>query len=588
MTMHQWPRLTVSVADIADRQAIHRVRHDVYATELGQYESSPDGILIDAEDICSIYLTASADGEMVGFVGVTPPSSPHFSVDKHLLRDEIPFPFDDRLYEIRALTVTRPFRGSLIASALMYAAFRWVEAHGGTRILSVGRREVLDMYLRIGLKQVGLSFQCGAVTYDLISAETSEIAARFTQPDSRLQRLENQVNWRLSVAFHRPSECYHGGAFFDAVGDRFDDLRRKEAVISADVLDAWFPPAPAAQQALKEHLVWTMSTSPPNHAEGLVQTIARVRGIEPNCILTGGGSSPLMFLALRHWLNPASRVLIFDPMYGEYAHLLDKVVRCQVERFLLDRTEGYRLDLGRLARKLSEGFDLFIWVNPNSPTGLYVSRAEVEAVLEESPANTRAWIDETYVEYAGPGCSLEPFAACSENVVVCKSLSKVYSLSGLRAGYLCGSPHQLEELRVLTPPWSVSLPAQIAATYALQSPDYYSMRYQETHELRRSLVNELIRLGITEIIPGIANFIMFHLPAKSPDAASVVQQCRAQGLFLRDAGGMGSAMGCHAMRIAVKDAATNQQMLSILGNVLQSTDHARTATTLVQEQGHPI
>ena len=50
----------------------------------------------------------------------------------------------------------------------------------------------------------------------------------------------------------------------------------------------------------------------------------------------------------------------------------------------------------------------------------------------------------------------------SEKVIVCKSLSKVYALSGLRAAYLCAPPHQLEELRALTPPWSVSLPAQIA------------------------------------------------------------------------------------------------------------------------------
>jgi aspartate/methionine/tyrosine aminotransferase len=115
--------------------------------------------------------------------------------------------------------------------------------------------------------------------------------------------------------------------------------------------------------------------------------------------------------------------------------------------FLLHRNNGYRLDLELLRKKLSEDFDLFIWVNPNSPTGLHVPKADVEAVLRESSGCRRVWIDETYVDYVGVEHSLETFAEISENVLVCKSLSKVYVLSGLRAVYLCASPHQLESLR---------------------------------------------------------------------------------------------------------------------------------------------
>jgi histidinol-phosphate/aromatic aminotransferase/cobyric acid decarboxylase-like protein len=568
-------RLSISIANAAQRQAIYGVRHDVYAAELGQYESRPDGILPDATDINSVYITASAGGELAGFVGVTPPSSPRFSVDKYLPRDEIPFTFDERLYEIRALTVKRALRSSRIAGCLMYAAFRWVEAHGGKRILSIGRREVLDMYLRLGLKRAGRSFKCGAVTYDLISAETRDIATQLERFRSGVDRMERKVDWKLGIAFRRPAECYHGGAFFDAIGDQFDDLNKRKNVISADVLDAWFPPAPAAQQVLLRQLEWIMRTSPPTHADGLAQTIARVRGVEPSCILTGGGSSALIFLAFRHWLTASSRVLVLDPSYGEYTHVLDKIVQCKVERFLLDRRDGYRLDLDLLAKKLSEGFDLFVWVNPNSPTGLHVAKADVEVVLRESSACGRVWLDETYVEYAGLEHSLESFAVQRENTIVCKSLSKVHALSGLRAAYLCASPHQLEDLRVLTPPWSVSLPAQIAATCALQSPDYYAMRYRETHELRTELMNGLLRLGITEIIPGIANFVMFHLPTGVDDAASTVMACRAQGLYLRDVTGMGSAIGSHAIRMAVKDTETNQRMLNILGGVLHQPTEAR-------------
>ena len=136
--------------------------------------------------------------------------------------------------------------------------------------------------------------------------------------------------------------------------------------------------------------------------------------------------------------------------------------------------------------------------------------------------------------------------------------------------YLCSSPHQLESLRVINPPWSVSLPAQIAATHALKSPEYYRRRYKETHELRAKLILGLHRLGIAEIIPGCANFVMFHLPEKYDVAQSVVKKCSEHGLYLRNAAGMGSTLGSRAVRIAVKDAETNQCMLNVLNRVLES------------------
>lgn len=564
------PRITLALANSVDRAAICRARHTVYATELGQYKSRPDGILQDALGVDSVYIVASVNGEMAGFVGITPPTSPQFSVDRYLQRADIPLTFNDHLYEIRALTVLRDFRGFLIAGALMYAAFRWVESHGGTRIMAIGRREVLDMYLRVGFKRVGRSFQCGAVGYELISAMINDLHTALKRFDSRLRRMESLLDWQLDFAFRCPGECYHGGAFFDAIGDQFDRLDQKEDIIAADVLDAWFPPAPVVQDMLRKHCEWVIRTSPPTHAEGLIKTIARTRGIDPACILSGGGSSPLIFLALRHWLTPSSRVLILDPMYGEYVHVLEQIIRCRVERFVLPREEGYRLDPERLARKLGEGFDLFVWVNPNNPTGRHMPRDQVEEVLRGVPTCTRVWVDETYVEYAGPSQSLESFAMRKKNVIVCKSLSKSYALSGLRAGYLCGLPRLIAELRPLNPPWAVSLAAQIAAVYALQESDYYTMRYEQTHALRKQLTNDLAGLGISEIVPGIANFVMFHLPSEGPNATAVVSACRTHGIFLRDINRMGLAMGRHAMRMAVKDAATNERMLKILKNVLSN------------------
>lgn len=559
--------IVIRLATATDREQIYRLRHTVYARELGQHAPNADGRLSDTLDEFNVYLVAACNGNIAGFISITPPAGGRFSVDKYIRREDFPLLRDGRFHEVRLLTVTQPHRGREIAGALMYAAFRWVEAHGGDRVVAIGRREILDLYLHVGLERLGCEVRSGAVTYELLAATIPQFRTRQQDFAPLLQRLERSLDWQLDYPFRQPAPCFHGGAFFDAIGPEFDHFERRHNIINADVLDAWFPPSPKVLAALTKDLPWLLRTSPPTQCEGLARVIARVRGVAPDNILPAAGSSDAIFLAFRHWLNPASRVLILDPTYGEYAHVLEKVIGCRVDRLTLAREDNYRVDLGELASRCQLGYDLIALVNPNSPTGQHVPRAEMEKLLRTIPLSTRVWIDETYVEFAGAAESLERFAATSANVVVCKSMSKVYALSGVRAAYLCGPATIIAELRGITPPWAVGLPAQVAAVAALQDPDYYAMRYAKTHRLREALAEELSQFDGWEVLPGIANFLLCHLPAAGPTAAALVTQCRAQGLFLRDVGVMGRSFGTRALRIAVKDAATNQRMVETLARV---------------------
>ena len=108
----------------------------------------------------------------------------------------------------------------------------------------------------------------------------------------------------------------------------------------------------------------------------------------------------------------------------------------------------------------------------------------------------------------------------------------------------------------------MSLLAQVAAVKALQDPEYYAERYAETHLFREEMAEQLRALGFA-VVPGTANFLLIHLPAGGAGAAEMVQYCRQQNLFLRDASLMGTQL-TGAIRIAVKDRATNQQMLKII------------------------
>ena len=67
--------------------------------------------------------------------------------------------------------------------------------------------------------------------------------------------------------------CFHGGAFFEGIGFEFNNLYEKNNIINADVLDAWFPPAPKIKEIIQSHLPWIIKTSPPTNSEGFIKTI---------------------------------------------------------------------------------------------------------------------------------------------------------------------------------------------------------------------------------------------------------------------------------------------------------------------------
>jgi histidinol-phosphate/aromatic aminotransferase/cobyric acid decarboxylase-like protein/ribosomal protein S18 acetylase RimI-like enzyme len=548
--------------------AVRRLRHEAYARELRQHVPREDGELPDVLDGRSTYLVARCDGqpvsEVAGFVSITPPSAGLYSVERDVPREELPFSVDEGLFEVRMLTVAAEHRGSRVALLLMLAALRATEDAGATRVVIKGRDALVGMYERAGLHRIGRAVVSGAVRYEVMTATTAAMRTRATASRDLLARLVD-VDWQLPFPREPVVGCFHGGASWDAVGAGFDDLGARSAVVPADVLDAWFPPAPGVLAALAEDPAWLLRTSPPTDAAGMLAAVARVRGVDPASLLPGAGSSALVFLALGRWLSPDSRVLLLDPTYGEYEHVLRRVVGARVDALPVERCRGYRLDPADLVRAATAGqpYDLVVLVNPNSPTGQHVPRAALEAALGELPAATRVWVDETYVDYAGPDQSLERFAAASASVVVVKSMSKAYALSGARVAYLCGPADVVADLRRWTPPWAVSLPGQVAAVRALADPAYYAGRWQHTGELREDLAGRLRALGL-DVLPGSANFLLAHLPAGGPDAAAVTARCRARGVYLRDAGATSSRLGAHALRVAVRGPADDARVVEAL------------------------
>ncbi|MES1227273.1 MAG: histidinol-phosphate transaminase [Armatimonadota bacterium] len=349
----------------------------------------------------------------------------------------------------------------------------------------------------------------------------------------------------------------HGGDFFAAIGLRLDHLENRSGIVNADVLDAWYDPAPSVVEAIRQNLPWLIKTSPPTHGEGLVEVIAEARGLNVSNILLGAGSSSLIFLLFPR-LFEGKKVGVLDPMYGEYAHVLG-LCGAEVKRFELE-APLFRPDPQALAQFASE-LDGLVLVNPNSPTGVGSKKIDVMTLLAGVPPTVTVWIDETYIDFLPGAESVEGLVANHPNLIVCKSMSKYYALSGLRIGYCVANTALVDEAEEQTAPWSVGLIAQLAAAQALRDPDYYKVKVAETLALGKELAAGLTSHGYYPT-PSDANFVLAHKPGGG--VARLVERAALRGVYVRNCDSLSPRFRDDYVRVAVKTLPEQVRILEAL------------------------
>ncbi|GAA4256531.1 histidinol-phosphate aminotransferase family protein [Dactylosporangium darangshiense] len=554
--------ITIRIGTRSDLDDIFSLRHEVYAAELQQYPASDDGRLAEPADSANVFLLAEVGSTLAGFISLTPPEAPRYFVERYLDAQIAREVRADSPYEVRALTVRQRFRHTPVASLLMYAALRWVVSRGGESVIAMGRAETQDMYAKLGLHRTDYEFTVGSQRYGLMRGSVAGAETAFAQAYRRiLPRLARLVQWELASSFSPdPHHCAHGGRSFDAIGTGFDRLDRRELIITADVLDAWFSPAPRVLTALIEDPGWLARSSPPAQADGLITEIAKARGLDRDSIVVGAGSSDLIYRTFPRLIGQGSRVLLMQPTYGEYPHLVEKL-GARIDVLRLRPENGWQLDQGELQRALGRGYDLVVLVNPGNPTGRHVPGKQLWDVLQNAPASTTIWVDEAYIDYVSPSETLEPMVALSNNLIVCKTMSKAYALSGLRVGYLVAAAPFATDLRRWSPPWPVALPAQIAAIRALQDPTHYLRCWQRTGELRRTLADGLRAAADVQVLESEANFVLVRLPYEGT-AAEVRRQCEDLGVFVRDVSPLSPDFRDRYIRVAVKEVDQSRRIVA--------------------------
>ena len=284
-------------------------------------------------------------------------------------------------------------------------------------------------------------------------------------------------------------------------------------------------------------------------ARHAARALAVRHGVTPECVLpTAGGAEAFTLVArMRPWRRP----VVVHPQFTEPEAALVAAGH-QVTRVVLSDHDGFRLD----PAAVPEDADLVVVGNPTNPTGVLHPRALLASLVRPDRVVVA---DEAFMD-AVPG---EPESLVgTPGVLVLRSLTKTWSLPGVRAGYVVGDPAHLAELSRQQPPWSVSTPAaaaMVACSTAVARTEA-DRRALAVAGWRAVLVDGLSARGLMVAGDPATPFVLVNGPT------GLRERLREQGFAVRR-GDTFPGLGPDWIRIAVRDPATTDRLLGALDRV---------------------
>jgi histidinol-phosphate aminotransferase len=294
---------------------------------------------------------------------------------------------------------------------------------------------------------------------------------------------------------------------------------------------------------------------PDRHAAGVRRLLAERHGVEPEQIALGNGAAELLQSAALALLTPGSELLTPWPSYPLYPLLAAHAGATPV--FAPN---------GLGTGEATERTRVLVICNPNDPTGAYLPSDELRALLEGLPSHVHVLVDEALIHFQ----DAEDVDACLRLVdvfprlLVVRTFSKIYGLSGLRAGYAVGSDPEL--LAAVAPVLGVNALTQAALEHALRTGDAeIERRRRSVSRERRHLTDGLRALG-ADVADSQANFVWLRAPGMSGDALAVA--LRRQGVIVAPGGPLGAD---DHVRVGLLNSAATDRVLRAYENAASAT-----------------
>ncbi|MCM8794728.1 MAG: histidinol-phosphate transaminase [Candidatus Omnitrophica bacterium] len=291
-------------------------------------------------------------------------------------------------------------------------------------------------------------------------------------------------------------------------------------------------PSPKALEAIRQKLK-DLNRYPDSHCFYLVRKLAERMNVRPEQIIVGNGSDELITLACRAFLNPSDEVIVADPTFLIY-RIASELSEAQVK---VVPSKRFRYDLEGMRRAVSPRTKIIFIANPDNPTGTYVTRAEVDAFMNSLPDEVIVFFDEAYAELVdAPDYPDTREYLRGHPVIITRTFSKAYGLSGIRVGYGMAPENLIQPMQKVREPFNVNSLAQAAALAALDDREHLEATRSLLREQKPLLYAAMEKAGMSPV-PSAANFILFHAGPRAPEIAQallkkgiIVREMKAWGL----------------------------------------------------------
>ena len=312
-----------------------------------------------------------------------------------------------------------------------------------------------------------------------------------------------------------------------------------------------YGPSPRIWDAMRDVPI---GRHPDPRATPLRNALAEIENVSANRLIVGNGSVDLIYHLAVAYVRADDRVLIVAPTFSEYA-AASAIMGAEVMVYRAHPDNDFALDVDALLTHARACNPRLIFLcNPNNPTGKYVPRQIVEKILRACP-DTLLVLDEAFIRFVTNTWSSRELRAF-DNLLVLRSLTKDYALTGLRIGYAMASPSVIEAIGKVQPPWSVNALAQAAAIAALRDEKHLRDSLAALAHATDTFIRDLTWLG-WRVIPSATNFFLMQVPS----ASEFTRRLRERKIVVRD----GTSFGLPTFaRIAVRKPEENARLVSVL------------------------
>jgi histidinol-phosphate aminotransferase len=312
-----------------------------------------------------------------------------------------------------------------------------------------------------------------------------------------------------------------------------------------------YPPSPRVIEAVRAVPAHALQRYPQPMADGFRAAASRVLGVPEDAILAGNGSDDILTIATRTFLDPGEALGYPEPTYSLYPVL----ARLQDARTVtVPWGKGWSLPVDAL---VASGARAIYLANPNAPSGTRVPVSAVEALAKAFDGVLL--IDEAYVDFADAHCL--DLALRLPNVVVSRTMSKAYSLAGMRFGFAVSRPETIREMAKVKDSYNCDAISIAAATAAISDQEYARSTWTRIRAERSRMVSALEARGWS-VLPSEANFVL-ATPAGGR-AAQMHAALKAVGVLVRyfDASGLSDKV-----RITVGTPEDTDALLAALATI---------------------